>query len=214
MPTLLTCRGLGSLSGQKKKRKEKRFAQNWRIFRSNYAKRDNLNMPRIWREFSGNFLYWQNLRWQKIWFVVNYSTSSISIQKSKHITKQYICTKGSWKSFTCLSDWVTILGKKLMYVQKKYILLSAAEQEIFYSKDKIWILRKAYPFGLLLKNVSILVKFIYSEKATIFCEISTVDLTTTTYIGQIYGGDFTKLCGLLRIYELYVRNWLFSEWVF
>jgi hypothetical protein len=24
-----------------------------------------------------------------------------------------------------------------MYVQKKYILLSAAEQEIFYSKDKI-----------------------------------------------------------------------------
>ena len=65
MPTLLTCRGFGSLSGQKK-RKEKRFAQNWRIFRSNYAKRDNLNMPRIWREFSGNFLYWQNLRWQKI----------------------------------------------------------------------------------------------------------------------------------------------------
>ena len=48
------------------KRKEKRFAQNWRIFRSNYAKCDNLNMPRIWREFSGNFLYWQNLRWQKI----------------------------------------------------------------------------------------------------------------------------------------------------
>ena len=23
------------------------------------------------------------------------------------------------------------------------------------------------------------------------------------YIGQIYGGDFAKLCGLLRIYELY-----------
>ena len=49
------------------------------------------------------------------------------------------------------------------------------------------------------------VKFIYSEKATIFCEISNVDLTGTTYIGQIYGGDFTKFCGLLRIfYELYL----------
>ena len=23
------------------------------------------------------------------------------------------------------------------------------------------------------------------------------------YIGQIYGGDFAKICGLLRIYELY-----------
>ena len=26
------------------------------------------------------------------------------------------------------------------------------------------------------------------------------------YIGQIYGGDFTKFCGLLRIYELYQTN--------
>ena len=48
-------------------------------------------------------------------------------------------------------------------------------------------------------------KFIYSEKATKFCEISTVNLTVTTYIGQIYGGDFTKNCGLLRIYELYLN---------
>ena len=31
--------------------------------------------------------------------------------------------------------------------------------------------------------------FIYSEKATKFCEISTVDLTVTAYVGQIYGGD-------------------------
>ena len=36
-----------------------------------------------------------------------------------------------------------------------------------------------------------LVKFIYSEKATKFCEISTVDL--------YYGGDFAKFCGLLSI---------------
>ena len=29
------------------------------------------------------------------------------------------------------------------------------------------------------------------------------------YIGQIYGGDFAKFCGLLRIYELYL---LHREW--
>ena len=39
-------------------------------------------------------------------------------------------------------------------------------------------------------------KYIYSEKATKFCEISTVNLTGTTYIGQIYGGDFAKFCDL------------------
>ena len=40
------------------------------------------------------------------------------------------------------------------------------------------------------------VKFIYSEKATNFCKISTVDLS--------YDGDLIKKnCGLLRIYELY-----------
>ena len=33
------------------------------------------------------------------------------------------------------------------------------------------------------------IKFIYSEKANFFCEISTV--------------DFAKICSLLRIYELY-----------
>ena len=47
------------------------------------------------------------------------------------------------------------------------------------------------------------IKFIYSEKSTKCCEISTVDLTVTIYTGQINGGDFTKFCGLLRIYELY-----------
>ena len=41
------------------------------------------------------------------------------------------------------------------------------------------------------------VKFIYSEEATNFCEISTVDLSCSN--SQIYGGDFAKFCGLLRI---------------
>ena len=29
------------------------------------------------------------------------------------------------------------------------------------------------------------------------------------YIGQKYGGDFTKFCGLLRIYELYEVSIIF-----
>ena len=45
-------------------------------------------------------------------------------------------------------------------------------------------------------------KFIYSEKATNFCEISTVDLSYVVCNGQIYGGDFAKFCGLLRMDEL------------
>ena len=56
-----------------------------------------------------------------------------------------------------------------------------------------------------IRNTTIvvhLIKFIYSEKATNFCEISTVDLSYQCSIGQIYGGDFAKLCGLLRIYLL------------
>ena len=55
-------------------------------------------------------------------------------------------------------------------------------------------------------------KFIYSEKATKFCEISTVGLTVTKYIGQIYGEDFAKICGLLRIYGLYQLLVLRDSW--
>ena len=48
-----------------------------------------------------------------------------------------------------------------------------------------------------------MIKFIYSEKATNFCEISTVDLSYVACNGQIYRGDFAKFCGLFRIYKLY-----------
>ena len=46
------------------------------------------------------------------------------------------------------------------------------------------------------------VKFIYYEKATKFCKISTIDLSYVATVKFMYGGDFPKLCGLLRIYEL------------
>ena len=48
-------------------------------------------------------------------------------------------------------------------------------------------------------------KFIYSDKATNFWEISTVDLSYVLSNSQIYG-DFAKFCGVLRIYELYLKD--------
>ena len=47
-----------------------------------------------------------------------------------------------------------------------------------------------------------LVKFIYSEKATKFCEIFPLLLTVCTEV-KSKREDFAKFCGLLRIYELY-----------
>ena len=47
----------------------------------------------------------------------------------------------------------------------------------------------------------ILVKFIYSEKATKFCEIFTLILTVCTVVKSKV--KIAKFCGLLRIYELY-----------
>ena len=45
---------------------------------------------------------------------------------------------------------------------------------------------------------------IYSEKATNFCEISTVDLFYV--VTDKSGRDFAKSCGLLRMYEVYKSN--------
>ena len=83
------------------------------------------------------------------------SKNHFEVTKSSNIARnvrQYVCAKRSWKFFTCFSDWVTILGKT--NVQKKYVECCWAS--IFYSIDKIWILRKTYPFGLLLKSIAIL----------------------------------------------------------
>ena len=71
-------------------------------------------------------------------------------------------------------------------------------QDYFFSKGTRTLGWRKYP---------ILIKFIYSEKATKFCEISTVLRFDRYYIGQIYSGDFAKICGLLRIYELYLLTW-------
>ena len=47
-----------------------------------------------------------------------------------------------------------------------------------------------------------LLKFIYSENATKFAK--SLPLFEWHYIGKIYGGDFAKFCGLLKIYGLYI----------
>ena len=70
------------------------------------------------------------------------------------------------------------------YVPREYVLREVPNTFVF-----------ACHFILLLD----IVKFKYSEKAIKCCKISTVDLTGTTYIGQIFGGDFAKFCGLLRM---------------
>ena len=59
------------------------------------------------------------------------------------------------------------------------------------------------PRKLSLVHMLKYLKFICSEKATKFCEISNVDLSYVFSKVQIYGGNFAKFCGLLRIYELY-----------
>ena len=58
-----------------------------------------------------------------------------------------------------------------------------------------------------------MIKFIYSEKATKFCKIATVDFDWH-YIEQIYSGDSLKFCGLLRIYELYLLVYVIEKKTF
>ena len=48
-----------------------------------------------------------------------------------------------------------------------------------------------------------MIKLIYSEKATKFCEISNLLLSVFTVDKSKVEGDFAKFYGLLWIYELY-----------
>ena len=80
----------------------------------------------------------------------------------------------------------------------------------FATKDKLtkyfvslsFVAKELWITAIMCKLMTKHLKFMYFEKTTQFCEISTVDLTGTKYIGQIYSGDFAKCYGLLKIYEL------------
>ena len=52
---------------------------------------------------------------------------------------------------------------------------------------------------MYLSNLHRNVKFIYSEKATKFGEISTNYLSNVLPVKYLIGGDFAKFFGLLRI---------------
>ena len=81
------------------------------------------------------------------------------------------------------------------------LVLNLEDLGSMYSKDKLFLIATFYSSH---RHVYLpTVKFIYSEKVKIFCEISTVvGLSYVCSNGQIYGGDFAKFFGLLRIYEL------------
>ena len=97
---------------------------------------------------------------------------------------------------------------------KRSIPLSAIVVDAFFNRNfRLMILISCcfYSVQIITEEIArawvstVFVKFIYSEKANKFCEISNVDLSYPTYVhsaSQIYGGDFAKFCGLLRIYEL------------
>ena len=65
-----------------------------------------------------------------------------------------------------------------------------------------------YFFLFVVKNEQhFVLQFIYSEKATKFCEILTILLSYAQTVKSKVriGEDFAKFCGLLRIYELYIQ---------
>ena len=68
--------------------------------------------------------------------------------------------------------------------------------------------QKMAPFTLLCNTV--LLKFMFSKKATKIEEIFTIDLTLSSEC-QIDGEDFVIFCGLLRKHKLYLKcKWLTS----
>ena len=102
------------------------------------------------------------------------------------------------------SEILTCISYLLGYNSDQYLIL-----KLIYSENAPKLVEFLSCFHLsplkqelFLTNKVNYSKFRYSQKATKFFKISTVDLTFTRYVGQIYGGDFTKICGLLRIYEL------------
>ena len=81
---------------------------------------------------------------------------------------------------------VNVIGLRILKMFRK--MKECIKYTINYQGGKQWIL-----------------KFIYSEKATKFCEISTNYLSYVNTASQI-GGGFAKFCGLLRICELQKKN--------
>ena len=94
-----------------------------------------------------------------------------------------------WKTTVTSLAW-TLAFCRIEHSGGKWRWLAAACQPTFKYLDTLYI-------GL--------VKYIYSEKASKFCKISTVDLFYVYSACQIYVEDFVKFCDLLGIHELYIQ---------
>ena len=54
------------------------------------------------------------------------------------------------------------------------------------------------------------IEFIVTSHNSV-ASIGFLPILTLQCASQIYGGDFAKLCGLLRIYELYTVEWILQR---
>ena len=68
----------------------------------------------------------------------------------------------------------------IMYLVTFVFLIYAHQIQQQITELRSHIFYNFFHIQMFLTNKAILIKFIYSEKATKFCEISTVDLTVTT----------------------------------
>ena len=80
--------------------------------------------------------------------------------------------------------------KQFLEVNSKYMCRSNSKKNPFLDNPGLQLVQDVFQRQNFLK-------FIYSEKATKFCEISTL-----LVLCSAIGGDFAKFCGLFRIYEL------------
>ena len=81
--------------------------------------------------------------------------------------------------------------------KKKNRILDVVRSQIHTNFENSWKFRSLK----VILDLSSLLKLIYSEKASKFCEISTNYLYYLRTASQIIGGDFARFCSLLRLYE-------------
>ena len=107
--------------------------------------------------------------------------------------------------------WMNVSLGSISKLWTKELMFDSNNKHIFFINHSqlLWILSEIEWFRhaliYFILSLCSFLKFIYSEKATKFCEISTNYFSYVLTASQIIGGDFSKFCGLLRIHEVY-RN--------
>ena len=98
--------------------------------------------------------------------------------------------------FICMYSIFSIIG---LY-EKTKSGVSFKSLFFLYLNLKVWVFKKSFHH---------LLKFIYSEKATKFCEIFTLLLTDTTQDKSKV--KISKILWPLRIYKLYIKGLLYQD---